>query len=117
MRALNIVLGLLMVAFSAVQYNDPDALLWVAYYGVPAVCSIAVAFRPQDFRGAAMHLLVACLAGVVLLTVYYWPQVPDFWRKDVWINEESAREGMGLMIASLAVAVAVFTATRQRRSS
>jgi hypothetical protein len=49
--------------------------------------------------------------------VFYWPAVPGFWRKDVWWVEETAREGMGVMIG-FAVLVVVLAAAmaRSRRS-
>jgi uncharacterized protein (TIGR03382 family) len=40
--------------------------------------------------------------------------MPEFWRKDVWWVEETAREGMGVMIA-LGVLVVVLAATLLRR--
>jgi len=42
--------------------------------------------------------------------VYYWPTMPGFWRKEVWRVEETAREGMGVMIGQL-VLLAVLAAT------
>ena len=100
MRYLHILLGLVMVAFAAVQYNDPDALLWIVIYLVPAAWAFAAAFRPAQVRSLAgerlLWLSVAIGAGT---TVFYWPTMPGFWRKDVWWVEETAREGMGVMIA------------------
>ena len=46
MRTVYILLGLLMVAFAAVQYNDPDGPLWAAIYLVPAVWALLAAFKP-----------------------------------------------------------------------
>ena len=45
-RGVNLVLGLVMVGFAAVQYNDPDGPLWSLYYLVPAGWSLAAALRP-----------------------------------------------------------------------
>lgn len=116
MRALNVVLGVVMLAFAGVQYNDPDALLWVAYYAIPAACAFAVAWRAQDFAaGAARALLAACVAATALLMLYHWPAMPGFWRSEVWLNEETAREGMGLMIAFAVTVVAFASAARAPR--
>lgn len=107
MRYLHILLGLVMVAFAAVQYNDPDALLWIVIYLVPAAWAFAAAFRMAQVRSVAgERLLWATVAIYVGATVFYWPTMPEFWRKDVWWVEETAREGMGVMIA-LAVVLAV----------
>ena len=42
--------------------------------------------------------------------------MPGFWRKDVWWVEETAREGMGMMIA-FAVLLAVLATTLLRKRS
>ena len=99
MRYVHIVFGLLMVAFAAVQYNDPDALLWIVIYLVPAAWAFAAAFRSAQLRSlAGERLLWLSVAIGAATTVFYWPTVPEFWRKDVWWVEETAREGMGVMI-------------------
>jgi hypothetical protein len=115
MRYVLILPGLLMVAFAAVQYNDPDALLWATIYLVPAAWCFAAAFRPARVRSlAGERLLWASVAVGAGLTVFYWPAMPNFWVKDVWWVEETAREGMGMMIA-FAVLLAVLAATLLRK--
>lgn len=111
MRYFLMLLGVLMVAFAAVQYNDPDALLWIVIYLTPAAWAFAAAFRPAALRSlTAERLLWASLAVGAGTMVFYWPGVPYFWRKDVWMVEETAREGMGVMIGQL-VLLAVLAAT------
>jgi hypothetical protein len=111
MRYVHIVLGLLMVAFAAVQYNDPDALLWIVIYLIPAAWAFAAAFRLAQVRsGAGERLLWLTLVVGAATTVYYWPTMPDFWRKEVWWVEETAREGMGVMIALGVLVVVLATA-------
>jgi hypothetical protein len=111
MRYVHIVLGLLMVAFAAVQYNDPDALLWIVIYLIPAAWAFAAAFRLAQVRSAAgERLLWLTLVVGAATTVYYWPTMPEFWRKDVWWVEETAREGMGVMIALGVLVVVLATA-------
>jgi len=115
MRYVHILLGLLMAAFAAVQYNDPDALLWIVIYLVPAAWAFAAAFRPAQVRSlAGERLLWATVAIGVGTTVFYWPTVPNFWLKDVWWVEETAREGMGVM-TGLAVLVVVLLASLLRK--
>jgi len=111
MRYVNILLGVVMVGFAAVQYNDPDALLWIVIYLVPAAWAFAAAFRLQQVRSqAGERLLWASLVVGAATTVYYWPTMPEFWRKDVWWVEETAREGMGVMIGLAVLLVALATA-------
>lgn len=109
MSILNIVLGLMMLAFAGVQYNDPDMPQWVLMYAVPALWMYAVTFRLQSVArsGELTALLWASLVFYIGAVVFHWPKMPDFWLKEVWVVEETAREGMGLMIALGVVVVAV----------
>lgn len=111
MRTVNMLLGLLMVVFAALQYNDPDPLLWIFIYLVPAGWAFAAAFRLAQVRSqAGERLLWATLVVGAATTVYYWPTMPAFWRKEVWWVEETAREGMGVMIALAVLLVVLATA-------
>lgn len=118
MRYVNILLGLVMVAFAAVQYNDPDGPLWIVIYMIPAAWAFAAAFRLERVRSlAGERLLWLTLAIGVGTTVYYWPTMPGFWRKDVWWVEETAREGMGVMIGLVVLIVALATALARKRTA
>ena len=101
LRVLNIVLGVMMVGFTAVQYNDPDMPQWVLMYAIPALWMYAVTFRLEGVKGSPdlMRLLWATVVFYVVAMIFLWPTMPNFWRKEVWIVEETAREGMGVMIA------------------
>jgi hypothetical protein len=115
MRYVNIVLGVIMVAFAAVQYNDPDAPLWMVMYLVPAGWAFMAAFRlPATTSRDASVLLWVSLALYLYAVVFFWPQTPGFWRKDVWWMDEQAREGMGLMIALVVLLCVLATALRAR---
>jgi len=101
MRYLHILLGLMMMAFAAAQYNDPDALLWIAIYLVPAAWAFAAAFRPGKLRSpAAERLLWATVAVGAGVTVLYWPEVPNFWLREAWWAEDAARQSLGAMIGT-----------------
>jgi hypothetical protein len=114
MRYVNILLGLLMLSFVAVQYNDPDGPLWMAIYMLPAAWAFAAALRLEKVRSpAGMKWLWASLAAYAALVVFYWPEAPEFWRKDVWWNDEEAREGMGVMIG-FAVLLAVLASALRK---
>jgi hypothetical protein len=117
MRYLNILLGLAMFGFAAVQYNDPDMLLWVVYYAVPAAWAFLAAFRLDLVRSkpGMLGLWASIVIGLGVV-VYYWPAMPGFWRPAVFMVEvegEGAREGMGLMIAWVVLLLAMFSARRQ----
>lgn len=111
---MRIVLGILLVLmllFGVVQYNDPDGLLWMMIYSVPAFwCGMAI-FRKALFKyGGIMAALGFSLALCVLGVIVFWPLTPQFWTKEVWYNVETAREGMGLMIVFVVLLiVALYT--------
>jgi len=116
MRILDGILCLIMIGFAAVQYNDPDAPLWIAVYGGAAFWCGVGAFRPAALanRPAAVALgasLVAAVAGVI----HWWPQADRFWMQEVWWVDETAREGMGVMIVLAALLVVGATAMAMRR--
>lgn len=114
MRYLYVLPGLLMVAFAAVQYNDPDGPLWMLIYLIPAAWAFMAAFRLAVVRSktGTVLLWVTVFVGAAAV-VYYWPTMPEFWRTEVWRVEETAREGMGVMIGQL-VLLAVLAATWRR---
>ena len=118
MRYVNILLGVVMLGFAAVQYNDPDALLWIIIYLIPAAWAFAAAFRLAQVRSlAGERLLWLSVAIGAATTVYYWPTMPDFWRKDVWWVEETAREGMGVMIGFAVLIAVLATALLRKRNA
>jgi hypothetical protein len=104
MRILNGVVCAILVLFAAVQYNDPDALFWGTAYGVAALwCGLAAA-RPAMLARAPLNVLVglsalAALGGMI----WFWPDTPNWWRREVWWVTETAREGMGMMIVFAAL--------------
>jgi hypothetical protein len=118
MRYLNILLGLAMLGFAAVQYNDPDVLLWVVYYAVPAAWAFLAAFRLDLVRSpGGMRWLWVSVVLWLGLVIFYWPTMPGFWRREVFMAEvegEGAREGMGLMIAWLVLLIALLSAQLRR---
>ena len=117
MRILNLLLALAMLGFAAVQYNDPDGPLWAVYYLVPTGWALLAAFRPDVLRSTTgSRLLWASVAVWLGLVIFYWPQMPNFWQREVFMAEETAREGMGLMIAWVTLLVARFSARQTQRS-
>ncbi len=116
MRIVNGVLCLLLILFSAVQYNDPDVLLWGLIYGIGAVFTGLAAYRPGLLASPRLATAFALFLAVSIGGVYYyWPTTPDWWVKDVWWEAETAREGMGMMIVAAAMLIAGLTVLRARR--
>lgn len=108
MRYIFAALAVLMLLFAVVQYNDPDGPLWTVLYGVPAIWAGIAAMRAHLLAATTPLMLLGAtlLAGLVLVVVL-WPPANEWWRTEVWWEDEASREGMGLMIAT-AVVLAVF---------
>jgi len=103
-----------MLLFIGVQHNDPDGPLWALVYGAPAVLMGVCVWRDHWLR--TVRWLVAAAVAVLALSAWFaWPQTPGFWHREVWWEEEAAREGMGLMIAALVAACALPVAWRADR--
>lgn len=110
MKYVNILFCLMMILFIGVQYNDPDGPLWALIYAVPAIWAGLAAFRLRRVQNrGAYQLLGLSIAIMFMLTVYYWPTTPNFWVKEIYWETETAREGMGMMIASFVLLVAAAT--------
>jgi len=106
MRILCFALASLMFLFAAVQINDPDGFKWMIIYGVPALFALVCCFRPQVYhspvlRGLLLFSMLAAVAGMI----YYWPKSEKWWTQEIWWEVETAREGMGLMITVLVLAL------------
>ena len=106
MRILCFVLAALMLLFAAVQYNDPDGPKWMVIYGIPAILALIAGLRPEWYRLLALRgVLLAGVLAAVAGTIYYWPTSDKWWTKDVWWEVETAREGMGMMITVVVLAL------------
>lgn len=118
MKYVNLLLCVMMILFITVQYNDPDGPMWAVIYLVPAVWAGLAAFRLQHlFSPRSMMLLGISLCAAFVLTAYYWPTTENFWVTEVYWKTETAREGMGMMIATFVLVVAaatIFLAKRKR---
>lgn len=114
MRHVNGFFCVLFVLFTVVQYNDPDAILWILIYGITAVWAGLAAFRPARF---AHNPLLLAVFGVTLLAmaggaIYDWPQsIADWW------DNEFVREGLGLIIGTVALLTVAYTLWRSRREA
>lgn len=116
MRSIAYILGALMALFAAVQFNDPDGLLWMLVYGVPAVLALIAASRPQTYKSPLLRaFLLLCLVLAICGMVYFWPKSANWWAQEVWWEVETAREGMGMMITVVVLAIILWVQHRLRR--
>ena len=101
-KILALIFALLFIWAAYVQYNDPDALLWYAIYGVAALTSILFALGRLNFITSAV-LCVAYLVGTFLI----WPDKFEGFtigQGDI-VNIERGREACGLLIVSAVLLV------------
>ena len=113
MRIVNALLCLLLVVFVVVQYNDPDGPIWMLIYAVPAAWAGFAALRPARLLDRLPTLgLSLCLVISIVGTVILWPAEAGFWQREVWWNSELAREGMGMMVVTVALAIVALTRWR-----
>lgn len=92
---------LVFVAFAALQYNDPDPLVWISVYGVAAlICLVALTKRNHYGYHILFFLFTAIWAFV------QWPPVFEGFGEDVITkNMELARESGGLIICAVVALV------------
>ena len=115
LRLINAFLCVLLIAFAVVQYNDPDFYFWFPVYLLPAALAGLAAYRPQRlWRLPLRTVLVVCIVAGGVGTLWLWPTEEGFWQREVWWQSETAREGMGVMIVTLALVVIAFSAWLSR---
>lgn len=118
LRVISLLLCLLMLLFIAVQYNDPDGLMWMAIYLVPTAWALIAASNPGLLsQGILRVLLLLTIVASLALTYYYWPKTSGWWTQEVWWEVETAREGMGMMIVTVVLVFALFVGSRQSRGA
>lgn len=105
----NYTVLILSVLFAVVQYNDPDAFLWIVIYGFVAVLAFLNA------KGKIARQSLYLLAFVFLLWAIN--MFPPEW-EGVLLNEvgmktlniELGRESLGLFINAISCALLAFIA-------
>lgn len=107
---------LILCLFVVVQYNDPDFYFWMPVYALPALWTGLAALRPALLKHTTLFaMLVLSLCVAIAGTVWFWPSETGFWQKEVWWESEAAREGLGMLIVTVALVVAASSAMSVRR--
>ena len=121
MRIVNRTVCAILILFTLVQYNDPDFYFWMPVYALGALWAGLAARRPERLsRPLPATLLGAALAAATAGTWWFWPREQGFWQQSVWWESETAREGMGMMVVTVALLLVVATviaASRKRPES
>jgi hypothetical protein len=109
-KAIDIFLFLLFGVFAALQYNDPDAFLWVVIYGVVALVSLLRVFGVFQ-RGMVFLLLIAIGLFGLLHAPYFYQWITADHARDIASAMdddkqylEGTREFFGLLLAAICLA-------------
>ncbi|MBK9175222.1 MAG: transmembrane 220 family protein [Flavobacteriales bacterium] len=108
MKALNITLAILFLLFAAVQFNDPDPLVWMFVYGaVGTLCLLAALNGHFKWFTAAMAAVVLIWMLMLLPGIVSWvrmgmPPIVGAMKAEA-PHIEVVREFLGLFIALLAL--------------
>ena len=66
MRILYFFFALIMIVFVAVQYNDPDAILWMLYYGYAAVVLMLAGLNKYNRIATIIGIIGFLIAGLII---------------------------------------------------
>jgi hypothetical protein len=115
------VLAAILIVFAALQYNDPDALLWIAIYAVAAVWCIVAAQRPGLLSRAPALWWLAIASLVIYVFGFAW-EIRDFnpaflGRTMMDAGVETTREAFGLLICAFVTAYVLWADGRLVRSA
>ena len=104
MKIFKIVFGVIFVIFSYLQFNDPDAGIWIFTYSFAALaCYMSLKELWPSW------VFYALAAGYVVAAILQWPPAFEgiFFgeAKMRSMNIELARESLGLGIAAITMAV------------
>lgn len=109
-KVIGFLFAALFVVSAVLQYNDPDALVWMAIWGIAALISFAFAMNKVSFA-VTLIMGILCFAGFFYL---YPPKFEGFeiGAGDI-VNIELGREAFGLLI----IAIVMFVYTLRIRIS
>ncbi len=99
-QILSIPLGIVFIVFAALQYNDPDAVIWIAVYLLAAIFSFLVSFNKIN-QAVLLSAFAAYAVGAVFFFPAKWEGIA-IGGGDIK-NIEEAREFLGLSITSIAM--------------
>jgi len=91
MRFVLIILGIIYILFAIVQYNDPDAVLWILIYLIPASVSLYL-LKWQINPKLLLALFLIYMIGAIYL---FPPSVNE------WITVEEKAKSLGMMMPGI----------------
>ena len=101
---INLFWGVMFLLFASVQFNDPDPVIWILAYTLTAVGCFVYLKRTWALSLKWGYLLVG-LSMLVGSWMQYPPQWDGFGTSMKTVNQELARESMGLLLCGLVLMV------------
>lgn len=88
-----LLVGFLFLCFSYLQINDPDSLIWIIAYLIPAVISFSALtnFRSKYFQYLSLTYLITA--------IYLYSNNSD--SMVMYIFDETTNESLGLVLCSI----------------
>ncbi len=104
-KILSFLFTVLFLVSAALQYNDPDPIIWIVIWGIAAILSILFFFNKISFP-IPLIVGIACFIGFI----YLFPSnFQGFGLENGVIeNVELAREAIGLLIIALVMLIYAF---------
>ncbi|MFK7812584.1 MAG: transmembrane 220 family protein [Maribacter sp.] len=97
-KIIALLFGILFLVSAALQYNDPDPLVWMIIWGFAGIISIAFAFNRVFFT-------VPLVAGILALVGFFYSYPEKFEGFEIGVgdikNIEEGREAFGLLIIAI----------------
>lgn len=124
MKILHFTLAFFFLAFTIVQFNDPDPLLWILIYGAMVAVCVMAAFK-------MFYPKVMSVQSVIyfIYAIFLWPGVSQWFTsadKAMLFDDlakmqypyiEESREFLGLTICLIVLALYLWLSVRDRKSA
>ena len=115
------LLALMFLAFTVVQFNDPDPLLWIAIYGAMMVLCAFAAFNQYYFK-----VMLVLAGGYLIYMIILFPGLLDWLHssdRSLLFDDiakmqypfiEESREFLGLLICEMVLIVYILLIARRK---
>lgn len=108
-----ILFGVLFIVSAALQYNDPDPLVWMIIWSLAGILVLAFAFNRISFP-------VLLVAGIAALIGFFYSYPEKFEGFEIGAgdikNIEEGREAFGLLIIAIVMLVLALRGFRVKKS-
>jgi ABC-type maltose transport system permease subunit len=102
MKYISLLLFLMFLLFAGWQYNDPDPILWIPIYGIAAYCALMAYLGKSNKEMLIILVLISAAAALnSWLQMTAWEGVITEGLAMKTVNQELAREALGLGICSI----------------